>query len=94
MPLFPTDPDVRFSRIRFLGCTRFRANHHSYPLHGSIAIPFMSVLSCMPSPTCPARVTFEGYVLPWGPSPCGWLSQPLTTMPHKTPLGMGSRKPT
>ncbi len=25
-----TDPDVRFSRIRFLGCTRFRARHLRY----------------------------------------------------------------
>ena len=26
-----------------------------------------------------------GCVLPSGPSPCGWLSQPPTTMPDKTP---------
>jgi hypothetical protein len=37
------------------------------------------------SPTCPARVSFAGCVLPSGPSPCGWLSQPLSTMPDKTP---------
>ena len=36
-------------------------------------------------PACPARVSFEGCVLPSGPSPCGWLSQPPTTMPDKTP---------
>jgi len=47
------------------------------------------------SPTCPARVSFAGCVLPSGPFPClrlvivtqacGWLSQPLSTMPDKTP---------
>ena len=36
-------------------------------------------------PACPARVSFAGCVLPSGPSPCGWLSQPPTTMPDKTP---------
>ena len=36
-------------------------------------------------PACPARVSFVGCVLPSGPSPCGWLSQPPTTMPDKTP---------
>ncbi len=89
MPGAPrTSPDVQFSRIRFLGCTRFRADLHSCPLQGPMAIPLLYVGSCYSSPTCPARVSFEGYVLPWGPSPCGWLSQPLTTMPHKTPLGI------
>ncbi len=34
---------------------------------------------------CPARVSFEGYILPWGPSPCARFSRPQTTMPHKTP---------
>jgi hypothetical protein len=36
-------------------------------------------------PACPARVSWVGGVLPSGPSPCGWLSQPPTTMPDKTP---------
>ena len=36
-------------------------------------------------PACPARVSCVGGVLPSGPSPCGWLSQPPTTMPDKTP---------
>ena len=86
MPGAPhTDPDVRFSRIRFLGCTRFRADLHSYPLQDPVAIPRSEVCSCLSSPTCPARVSFASCVLPSGPSPCGWLSQPLSTMPDKTP---------
>jgi hypothetical protein len=36
-------------------------------------------------PACPARVSCVSCVLPSGPSPCGWLSQPPTTMPDKTP---------
>ncbi len=80
-----TDPDVRFSRIRFLGSTRFRADLHSYPLQDPVAIPRSEVCSCLSSPTCPARVSFAGYVLPSGPSPCGGLSPPLSTMPDKTP---------
>ena len=36
-------------------------------------------------PACPARVSCVSCVLPSGPSPCGWLSQPATTMPDKTP---------
>jgi hypothetical protein len=36
-------------------------------------------------PACPARVSCVGGVLPSGTSPCGWLSQPPTTMPDKTP---------
>ena len=31
------------------------------------------------------RVSFAGYVLPSGPSPCSWLSHDLSTMPDKTP---------
>jgi hypothetical protein len=80
-----TDPDVRFSRIRFLGCTRLRADLHSYPLQDPVAIPRSEVCSCLSSPTCPTRVSFASCVLPSGPSPCGWLSQPLSTMPDKTP---------
>jgi hypothetical protein len=41
--------------------------------------------SCLSDPACPARVSCVGCVLPSGPSPCGWLSQPPTTMPDKTP---------
>ena len=86
MPGAPhTDPDVRFSRIRFLGCTRLRADLHSYPSQDPVAIPRSEVCSCLSSPTCPARVSFASCVLPSGPSPCGWLSQPLSTMPDKTP---------
>jgi len=36
-------------------------------------------------PACPARASCAGGVLLSGPSPCGWLSQPPTTMPDKTP---------
>jgi hypothetical protein len=36
-------------------------------------------------PACPARVSCVGCVLPSGPSPCGRLSRPPTTMPDKTP---------
>ena len=45
-------------------------------------------------PTCPAQVSFMGYVLPSGPSPCHhdisrltctWLSHAQSTMPNKTP---------
>ena len=39
----------------------------------------------MSSPTCPARVSFAGSVLPSGPSPCSGLSPPPSTMPDKTP---------
>jgi len=82
-------PDVQFSRIRFLGHTRFRACLHSYPLQGSLATHWL-FLSCPFSHVYPARLVrheyhLESFVLPWGPSPCGWLSQPRTTMPHKTP---------
>jgi len=42
----------------------------------------------VPVRQCPARVSFEGSVLPWGPSPCGRFSRPPTTMPHKTPRGI------
>ena len=49
-----TVPDVRFFRIRFLGRTRFRASHHSYPLHGPMAIPRSEVGSCLPDPARPA----------------------------------------
>ena len=41
----------------------------------------------MSSPTCPARVSFAGCVLPSGPSPCSGLSPPPSTMPDKTPQG-------
>jgi hypothetical protein len=92
----PTDPDVQFSRIRFFGCTRFRADLHSCPLQDPMAIPRSEVGSCIPSPTCPARVSFVGYVLPSGPFPCGRLSLPLSTMPDKTPRGhiAALRRPT
>ncbi len=81
-----TDPDVRFSRIRFLGCTRLRADLHSCPLQDPVAIPRSEVGSYLSSPTCPARVCFAGHVLPSGPFPCGRrLSQPLSIMPDKTP---------
>ncbi len=97
MPGAPhTVPDVRFSRIRFFGCTRFRADLLSCPLQDPVAIPHSEVGSCISSPTCPARVSFMGCVLPSGPSPCGWLSQPLSTMPDKTPRGhiTALRRPT
>ena len=77
---------MRFSRIRFLGRTCIRADLHSCPLQDPVAFPSSEVGSCLSSPTCPARVSFEGYfVLPSGPSPCGRLSRPLSTMPDKTP---------
>jgi len=76
---------VQFSRIRFLGCTHIRANLHSYPLQGPVVIALSEVGSRLPDPACPARVSCVGCVLPSGPSPCGWLSQPPTTMPDKTP---------
>ena len=96
MPGAPrTDPDVRFSRIRFFGWTRSRADLHSCPLQDPVAIPHSEVGSCYSSPTCPARVSFVGCILPSGPFPClcrqflthacGRLSQPLSTMPDKTP---------
>jgi len=75
-----TVPDVRFSRIRFFGCTHFRADLHSCPLQDPVAIPYSEVGSYISSPTCPARVSFMGYVLPSGPSRCGWLSQPPSNM--------------
>ena len=43
--------------------------------------------SCCSSPTRPARVSFVGYVLPSGPSPCSKLSPPPSTLPDKTPQG-------
>jgi len=43
-------------------------------------------LACLyPIRLCPGQVSFAGYVLPSGPSPCGRLSRPPTTMPDKTP---------
>jgi len=43
-------------------------------------------LACLyPVRLCPGQVSFAGYVLPSGPSPCGRLSRPPTTMPDKTP---------
>jgi hypothetical protein len=47
--------------------------------------PRSEVCSCIPDPACPARVSFASCVLPSGPSPCGRLSRPQTTMPDKTP---------
>jgi hypothetical protein len=47
--------------------------------------PRSEVGSCLPDPACPARVSFASCVLPSGPSPCGRLSRPQTTMPDKTP---------
>ena len=55
--------------------------------NGLIAISRSEVGSCDSSPACPARVSFAGYVLPSGPSPCGGLSPPPSTMPDKTPQG-------
>jgi hypothetical protein len=52
------------------------------------AIPRSEVGSCGSSPTCPARVSFAGCVLPSGPSPCAWLSHAPSTMPDKTPQGL------
>jgi len=42
---------VQFSRIRFLGCTRFRADLHSCPLQGPVAIPRSEVGLPLPDPT-------------------------------------------
>jgi hypothetical protein len=43
-------------------------------------------LACLyPVRLCPGQVSFASYVLPSGPSPCGRLSRPPTTMPDKTP---------
>ena len=67
-----------------------RSDSHSrgpsqLPVTRSSCFPSSEVGSCLSSPTCPARVSFEAYfVLPSGPSPCGRLSRPLT-MPDKTP---------
>jgi hypothetical protein len=38
-----------------------------------------------PARHCPVQVSFTGYVLPSGPSPCAWLSHAQSTMPDKTP---------
>ena len=76
---------MQFSRIRFPGRTRGRADLHSYPLQGPVAIARSEVGSWLPDPACPARVSCVGCVLPSGPSPCGRISRPPTTMPDKTP---------
>jgi hypothetical protein len=52
-----------------------------------MAIPRREVGSWGSSPTCPARVSFAGCVLPSGPSPCDGLSPPPSTMPDKQPQG-------
>jgi hypothetical protein len=39
------------------------------------------------SPTYPAQVSCTGCVVPSGPSRCGGLSPPLSTLPDKTPRG-------
>jgi len=53
-------------RIRFLGRTRFRADHHSYPFHGPMAIALMSVLSCFSSPTVSGTSILFGLRTPVG----------------------------
>lgn len=45
----PHKPYVRFSRIRFFGCTRFRADLHSCPLQDPVAIPCSEVCSNYPA---------------------------------------------
>ena len=39
---------MRFSRIRFLGCTHIPADLHSYPLQGPVVMPDSEVGSCAP----------------------------------------------
>jgi hypothetical protein len=79
-----TDPDMQFSRIRFFGCTRFRARPTPLAL---LAIPRSEVGLQYSGPTCPAQVSVAGCVLPSGPCPCTWLSHAQNTMPDKTPQG-------
>ncbi len=50
-----------------------------------IAIPRSEVGLRISDPTCPAQVSFAGYVLPSSPSPCTWLSHAPSTMLDKTP---------
>ena len=49
-----------------------------------LGLPAVRLARGVPS-FMPARVSSSGYVLPSGPSPCGRLSRPPTTMPDKTP---------
>jgi hypothetical protein len=56
--------------------TRFKAQ---------LLFPTVRLACLYPIRLCPGQVSFAGYVLPSGPSPCGRLSRPPTTMPDKTP---------
>ena len=47
--------------------------------------PAVRLARIVPALHCPVRVSFAGYVLPSGPSPCSGLSPPLSSMPDKTP---------
>ena len=75
---------MQFSRIRFFGCTRFRARPTGLAL---FAIPRSEVGLQYSGLTCPAQVSFAGHVLPSGHSPRTWLSHVQSTMPDKTPQG-------
>lgn len=66
-----TDPDMQFSRIRLFGCTRFRVRPTALAL---FAIPRSQVGLQYSGSTCPAQVSFAGFVLSSSPSPCTWLS--------------------
>ena len=59
-----TDPSVRNSRTGLLKDTRLRTPDQ-------LGLLFPSVrLACLSCPTCPAQVSFEGYVSLSAPSPC------------------------
>ena len=53
--------------------------------NAQLLLPAVRLARVVSDPACPARVSFAGCVLPSGPSPCGRLSRPPTTMPDKTP---------
>jgi hypothetical protein len=50
-----------------------------------LAIPRREVGLCLSDPTCPAQVSFAGYILLSSPSPCTWLSHARSTTLDKTP---------
>jgi len=89
-----TSPDMRFSRIRFLGCTRFRADLHSCPLQGPVAIPRSEVGLPLPDPTVSGTSFLCGLRTPVG-SFAMWPAFPASDYYARqdTSLAYGSATP-
>jgi hypothetical protein len=75
---------VRYFRIRFLGCTRFRAGWNRHRSSPCLLFPTGGWLILV-RPDLSGMSFFAGCMLPSGPSPCSGLSPPPSTIPDKTP---------